>query len=145
MKNTFPVYTSSKNKMNNQPKETVVKPMDTLIRTISGRSLLRFIPAAVTFACFSLAPLTEAVVPAPDGGYPGGNTAEGQAALASLDTSAGAYNINAMLLNEFLKEHKRVQEQQTTITELKSTVAQQQKGIEVLTAQLEEQTAQIQK
>ncbi len=53
--------------------------------------------------------------------------------------------VNAMLLNEFLKEHKRVEEQQATIAELKSNVAQQQKGMEVLTAQLKEQAAQIQK
>src|SRR5438445_3429263 len=46
--------------------------------------------------------------------------------------------VNAMLLNEFLKEHKKVQN-------LESTVAQQQKGMEVLTAQLKEQAAQIQK
>jgi Chaperone of endosialidase len=46
--------------------------------------------------------------------------------------------INNMLLNEFLKEHKKVQE-------LTATVAQQQKGMEVLTAQLNEQAAQIQK
>jgi hypothetical protein len=53
--------------------------------------------------------------------------------------------VNAMLLNEFLKEHKKVQAHQATITELKSTVAQQQKGMEALTAQLKEQAAQIQK
>ena len=53
--------------------------------------------------------------------------------------------VNAMLLNEFLKEHKKVEGQQATIAELKSTVAQQQKGMEVLTAQLKEQAAQIQK
>ena len=46
--------------------------------------------------------------------------------------------VNAMLLNEFLKEHKKVQS-------LETTVAQQQKGMEVLTAQLKEQSAQIQK
>jgi hypothetical protein len=46
--------------------------------------------------------------------------------------------VNAMLLNEFLKEHKKVQD-------LEATVAQQQKGMEVLTAQLKEQAAQIQK
>jgi len=46
--------------------------------------------------------------------------------------------VNAMLLNEFLKEHKKVENLQTT-------VAQQQKGMEVLTAQLKEQAAQIQK
>jgi uncharacterized coiled-coil protein SlyX len=53
--------------------------------------------------------------------------------------------VNVMLLNEFLKEHKKVEAQQATIAELKSTVAQQQKGMEVLTAQLKEQAAQIQK
>ena len=53
--------------------------------------------------------------------------------------------IPVLLLNEFLKEHKKVEEQQASIAELKSTVAQQQKGMEVLTAQLKEQAAQIQK
>ena len=53
--------------------------------------------------------------------------------------------INNMLLNEFLKEHKKVEAQQATIAELKSSVTQQQKGMEVLTAQLKEQAAQIQK
>ncbi|MGC1323720.1 MAG: tail fiber domain-containing protein [Candidatus Udaeobacter sp.] len=56
--------------------------------------------------------------------------------------------VNAMLLNEFLKEHHKVQEQQATITELKSTVAQQKKDFQVtaaqLTARLNEQAAQIQ-
>jgi hypothetical protein len=50
--------------------------------------------------------------------------------------------VNAMLLNEFLKEHRNVQEQGATIAELKkdfrATVAQ-------LTARLEEQAAQIQR
>ena len=50
-----------------------------------------------------------------------------------------------MLLNEFLKEHKKVEEQQASIADLKSTVALQQKEMEVLTAQLKEQAAQIQK
>jgi len=54
--------------------------------------------------------------------------------------------VNAMLLNEFLKEHRKVEEQQATIgrlettaakqvatiTELKSTVAQQQKDYRLL-------------
>src|SRR5436190_5664755 len=53
--------------------------------------------------------------------------------------------VNAMLLNEFLKEHKNVEGQKATIAELKSTVAQQLKAMEVLTAQLKEQAAQIQK
>src|SRR6266481_4037949 len=38
----------------------------------------------------ALLPKSQAVVPAPDGGYPGGNTAEGQNALFSLDT--GGFN-----------------------------------------------------
>jgi uncharacterized coiled-coil protein SlyX len=53
--------------------------------------------------------------------------------------------INNMLLNEFLKEHKKVEAQQASIAELRSTVVQQQKGMEVLTAQLKEQATQIQK
>jgi trimeric autotransporter adhesin len=53
--------------------------------------------------------------------------------------------VNAMLLNEFLKEHKKVEEQQATIAELKATLALQAKGMEVLTAQLKGQAAQIQK
>jgi hypothetical protein len=53
--------------------------------------------------------------------------------------------VNAMLLNEFLKEHRKVEAQAASIAELKSTVAQQQRGMEVLTAQLKEQAAQIQK
>ena len=34
----------------------------------------------LTLLCFGPLPKAEAVVPPPDGGYPGGNTAEGQAA-----------------------------------------------------------------
>jgi trimeric autotransporter adhesin len=41
-------------------------------------------------ACFGLLHVARAVVPPPDGGYPGGNTAEGQAALFSLTT--GSFN-----------------------------------------------------
>src|SRR5438552_1706618 len=46
--------------------------------------------------------------------------------------------VNAMLLNEFLKEHHTVQE-------LEATVAQQQKEIQALTASLKRQASQIQK
>ena len=53
-----------------------------------------------------------------------------------------------MLLNEFLKEHNKVEEQQATITELKRDFqlvsARQQKEIQILSAQLKEQAAQIQ-
>src|SRR6267154_564983 len=44
----------------------------------------------ITFSlvCFGLSPTAKALLPAPppDGGYPGGNTAEGQNALLSLTT-----------------------------------------------------------
>src|SRR5262249_32211083 len=60
--------------------------------------------------------------------------------------------VNAMLLNEFLKEHKKVKAQQTTISQqqvaiaaLESTVAQQQEGMQVLSAQLKRQATQIRK
>ena len=65
--------------------------------------------------------------------------------------------VNAMLLNEFLKEHKAfleeqrtVEEQEKTIVEVKSNAAKQEatiselrKDMAVLTAQLKEQAAQI--
>jgi len=58
--------------------------------------------------------------------------------------------VNAMLLNEFLKEHKTVEEQQATIAKLKSTVAQQQQRsaqqeqqIVVLTSGLQKVSAQV--
>jgi Chaperone of endosialidase len=69
--------------------------------------------------------------------------------------------VNAMLLNEFLKEHKKVEEQEATIAHLKSaltkqeaTIAEQQKGfeskiahqqtqIEALTAGLQRVSAQV--
>jgi uncharacterized coiled-coil protein SlyX len=57
--------------------------------------------------------------------------------------------VNAMLLNEFLKEHRKNEEQQATITELKSTVAQQQKDFQAIAAkqqkQIEALTAGLQK
>jgi len=45
---------------------------------------------ALALACFVLAPNAPAVVPPPDGGYPGFNTAEGESALLSL--TSGTYN-----------------------------------------------------
>ena len=46
--------------------------------------------------------------------------------------------VNAMLLNEFLKEHREV-------AELKSIVSEQRKGMQQMATQLKEQAAQIQK
>ena len=71
--------------------------------------------------------------------------------------------VNAMLLNEFLKEHRKVEQQEATMTQLKSTVAkqeatiarqqkdfqsavaQQQKETKALVARLDEQASQIRK
>jgi uncharacterized coiled-coil protein SlyX len=64
--------------------------------------------------------------------------------------------VNAMLLNEFLKEHRKVAEQEAAIAELKSavtqqrkdfqsTAAEQQKEINALIASLREQASQIQR
>jgi hypothetical protein len=46
--------------------------------------------------------------------------------------------VNAMLLNEFLKEHRKVQEEETTIAQLKS-------GMDTLVAHIKDQDAKIQK
>jgi hypothetical protein len=51
--------------------------------------------------------------------------------------------VNAMLLNEFLKEHCKVEKQDRKIQEQEATIAQLKKGMEVLTASLREQGAQI--
>jgi uncharacterized coiled-coil protein SlyX len=53
--------------------------------------------------------------------------------------------VNAMLLNEFLKEHRKVEEQQATIAELKSTVAQQQKRFARQDGQIQALTSGIQR
>jgi len=62
--------------------------------------------------------------------------------------------VNAMLLNEFLKEHRKVEEQQATIAQLKLsfakhrndfeiTVTRQQKEIQALTVSLQKISAQV--
>ncbi len=75
-------------------------------------------------------------------------------ALVARDAQGKVFSVrydavNAMLLNEFLKEHKKVEKQQATITELKSTVTQQQKDFEATAAQQQRQiealTAGLQK
>jgi hypothetical protein len=71
--------------------------------------------------------------------------------------------VNAMLLNEFLKEHRTVQELksvvakqeganaqqrkdfQATITKLEALVAQQQRDVKALASSLKDQAVQIQK
>jgi hypothetical protein len=62
-------------------------------------------------------------------------------ALVARDTDGKPYTVryeavNAMLLNEFLKAHRKIEEQGTMI-------AQQQKQIEALTAGLQKLSAQL--
>ena len=53
--------------------------------------------------------------------------------------------VNAMLLNEFLKEHKKVQQQAREIQAQNETLSQLKKGMDSVVAQLREQESRIQK
>jgi len=53
--------------------------------------------------------------------------------------------VGSMLLNEFLKEHKKVEEQQSKIENQRAAIAELKLTVGQLTAQLKEQAAQIQK
>jgi hypothetical protein len=53
--------------------------------------------------------------------------------------------VNAMLLNEFLKEHRTVQKQSRKIQEQDLTITQLKKEMGTVVARLKEQAAQIQK
>ena len=54
-------------------------------------------------------------------------------------------SINAMLLNEFLKEHGKVEEQSCEIVEQRATITELKKEMATVVAQLKEQATQIQK
>jgi len=63
-------------------------------------------------------------------------------ALVARDADGKVYTVryeavNAMLLNEFLKEHKTVQEQGATIAELRREIATLTAGLQRVTAQIE--------
>jgi hypothetical protein len=75
-----------------QTKKKEMTHMNTLNNTSIRWRCLRssFILIVFALGCFALCPIAKAVSPAPDGGYPGGNTAEGYLALGSLTT--GVYN-----------------------------------------------------
>jgi hypothetical protein len=63
---------------------TIIPPVRNSIKRLPRRR--GFILISLALTCFGLAPAVQAVSPAPDGAYPGANTAEGQSALQSLTT-----------------------------------------------------------
>ena len=70
--------------------------------------------------------------------------------LVAQDKQGKAYSVryeavNAMLLNEFLKEHKKVEQQSRQIQEQKDTISEFKKGMQSVIAQLKDQASQIQK
>ena len=70
--------------------------------------------------------------------------------LVARDDNGEIYSVryeavNAMLLNEFLKEHRKEEGRQIRDEKLEATVAQQQKEIIALTLKIEAQAAEIQK
>jgi hypothetical protein len=53
--------------------------------------------------------------------------------------------VNAMLLNEFLKEHAKVEEQNQKIREQEATIGELKNGIKTLVARIDEQDAKIER
>jgi hypothetical protein len=75
--------------------------MKTIIKTH-----VPFIAIGLLLACLELSPEAQAVVPPPDGGYPGSNTAEGQNALLSrttgtFNTAIGFFSLRALTTANF--------------------------------------------
>jgi hypothetical protein len=70
--------------------------------------------------------------------------------LVARDAEGKVYSVrydavNAMLLNEFLKEHRKVQEQSRKIQEQDATITQFKKEMQTIAARLKEQDSKIQK
>ena len=75
--------------------------MKTIIKTY-----VPFIAIGLLLACFEFSTEAQAVVPPPDGGYPGSNTAEGQNALMSrttgtFNTAIGFFSLRALTTASF--------------------------------------------
>jgi hypothetical protein len=64
--------------------------------------------------------------------------------VLTIDTTTGQLGWGGDFSSaKIAEQQKKIEQQQASIAELKSMVAQQQKGMEVLTAQLKEQAAQF--
>src|SRR6266487_5053902 len=83
----FPLFQTCARKGQPTGRKKGVQYMNQLIQS---KSFTTFIVLAMTLTCLGLLPNAQAVVPPPDGGYAGSNTAEGTDALLSL--SSGIWN-----------------------------------------------------
>jgi uncharacterized coiled-coil protein SlyX len=146
----LPVYVSSGGQLGTQPPPSArrfkkqIKPMD-----MASQAILALKP--VTFHYKSDKTNT------PQFGLIAEEVAAVNPDLVVRDKDGEIYTVrydavNAMLLNEFLKAHRKMQEQEASISQLRSTVAkqeaiiaQQQKGMEAVTARLDDQDSKIQK
>src|SRR4029077_19712983 len=68
--------------------------------------------------------------------------------LVARDAGGKVYTVryeavNAMLLNEFLKEHRKVESQEGRLQRQEAVIAQQQKQIEALTATMRKVSAKV--
>ena len=75
-------------------------------RLVQLKQITSIFLVTLLLACFGILPAAKAVVPPPDGGYPGGNTAEGQAALLSLtsggfNTAVGVLSLRSLTTGSF--------------------------------------------
>src|SRR5437763_8708816 len=72
----------------------------------SMKLTIRLLVMSLVLLCFALLPQAQAVVPAPDGGYPNFTTAEGTKALFSLttgsaNTAVGWYSLSSNAAGSF--------------------------------------------
>ena len=140
-----PVYINSNGQLGTQPPASArrfkeaIKPMNQTSEAILGLK-------PVTFRYKNDGEAT------PQFGLVAEEVAKANPDLVLRDDNGEIYTVryeavNAMLLNEFLKEHRKVQEQQATIAclknEFESKFTQQQKQIEALTAGLEKVTTRV--
>jgi len=147
-----PVYINSNGQLGTQPPASSarfkdhIKPMDKTSEAILGLKPVTFHYKSDNNAI-------------PQFGLIAEDVANVNPALVVRDDKGEIYTVRyeavtAMLLNEFLKEHRRVANQQSIIAELKATVAkqqdaftskiaQQQKQIDALTTGLQKVTAQV--
>jgi len=82
------------------------KEFTTMSQLIHSKNFTTILVSAAAFVCIALVPKAQAVSPVPDGGYPGGNTAEGQNALLSLttggfNTAVGFFSLRSNTTNSF--------------------------------------------